>query len=139
MKHAAELRRCLLACDVEAVRRLWAEIAPHLPQRPEESAEQTLRSLHIARTAMRSLPFTARAYSHAWLTERGLPSQLPDPMRPRAERMYPRIVDGVGIAEGTRNPLLKPVALLVQDEIVDTVEDCYANGDKAPEIVKPRM
>src|SRR5262252_6110655 len=126
-KHSAELRRCLLACDIEGVRRLWQHVAPHLPQ-PESDAA-ALMSIHYARTQMVSLPLKARAYSHRWLIDNGFPSGLPDALKPKAERIYPRIIDAVGIATGTRNPAMVPVVIAIRDKTAETVLDCYANGD----------
>lgn len=121
MNHAAEFRRCLDECDVPAVRALWAHVAPELPQ-PRDDAE-ALASIHGARTYTRALPFWKRAYSHSWLVERGLPSGLPDHLRPRAERLYPRVVDAVGIAVRGRR------AAEVQRAMGDAVLECRANGD----------
>ena len=136
-KHSAELRRCLLACDVEGVRRLWQHAMPHLPQ-PESDAA-ALISIHYARTQMASLPLKPRAYSHRWLIDNGFPSGLPDDLKPKAERIYPRIVDGVGIAFLARNPAMVPVSTAIRDKTAEAVLDCYANGDRDPIIVKPRM
>src|SRR5262245_24049227 len=96
MKHSAHLRQCLEMLDVAAVRKLWTELPPFLPLL--DSDEVVLKTMHVARTASEAMRFSYRAYSHAWLTERGLPSLLPDELKPKAERMYPRIVEGVGIA-----------------------------------------
>lgn len=78
-----------------------------------ESDEEALRAMHAARTAASSIPLRLRAYSHAWLAERGLPSLLPDELRPRAERMYP--VPAIAVGLGALNirphtPILRGVA-----------------------------
>jgi hypothetical protein len=75
--------------------------------------------MHAARTGSDSISFRARAYSHAWLIERSLPSILPDELRPRAERMYPRPADAVGIAVHTRTP----IALAIRGAMEDAVRD----------------
>lgn len=103
--------------DIELVRKIWAHAMPHLPQ--PETDDAALASMHMARTAIPRLRFRLRAYSHAWLVERGLPSQLPDPLRPRAERMYPQIVSAVGIA--VRNT--HRVALAIRQAMIDAVYD----------------
>jgi hypothetical protein len=115
---------------------MWESIAPHLPQ-PRNDAE-VLTSIHCARTYAQSIAFRLRAYSHAWLVERGLPSGLPDYLRPSAERMYPRVVDAVGIAVGAP-PHRRELGLAVRHAMSDAVEDCYADGNKDPAFVKARM
>jgi hypothetical protein len=86
VEHSAELLRCLRDGDVTAIRRLYREIAPHLPQ-PSSDVE-AWASLHHARTQVEALPLKLRAYSHRWLLDQGLPSGLPDALKPLAERMY---------------------------------------------------
>lgn len=92
--------------------------------------------LHAARTVSESVPFQARAYSHRWLTERGLPSQLPDALKPKAERAYPRVVSGVGISVNSKYVEVKN---RVRGAMEYAVEDCYAMGDEDPVIVKKQM
>src|ERR1044072_6980895 len=99
--YADALRRCLEECDVAGIRALWAQIPPGMPQ-PHTDAE-ALATIHRARTEANSIALRLRAYSHRWLEDRGLPSGLPDELRPRAERMYPRVVDGVGISVNIRS------------------------------------
>ena len=133
MQHDTEMRRCLLDIDVAGVKALWAHLAPHLPQ-PDDA--QALAALHVARTAAESMPLAKRAYSHRWLTERNLPSQLPDRLKPSAERLYPETVGAVGISANSKHLAVKQG---VQEAMQNAVEDCYANGDTDPLIVKPRM
>jgi hypothetical protein len=95
--------------------------------------------MHHARTQTETVSLKARAWSHRWLTERGLPSGLPDRLKPSAERIYPRVATSVGISVNTRSPWLKPAMVEVRRSMEDAVEDCYANGDTAPAIVRPRM
>ena len=68
MEHSAELSRCLRALDVPAARRLWAHVAPHLPQPATD--EEALIVMHAARVEMTDLDALAREYSEAWLAER---------------------------------------------------------------------
>lgn len=99
---APHLRQALEDGDCDVLAKLWRHIAPHLPG-PKTRAEIEI-VLHSARTQAGSVTFRKRAYSHRWLMERGLPSHLPDDLRPKAERIYPRIVEGVGIAVKARDP-----------------------------------
>lgn len=135
MKHE-NFRAALEAGDVRLVRKMWAAFMPHLPQPKPEDAEAVM---HAARTAAETVSFKARAWSHRWLSERGLPSQLPDKLKPSAERLYPQIAEGVGISVNFRSPWLKPAAIEVRGAMETAVADCYANGDTAPAIVRPRM
>jgi hypothetical protein len=134
MRLSAVFRRALVDLDVGLVRSVWRQASPHLPQ-PKDDAE-ALTALHMARTAAESLPLKDRAYSHRWLSERALPSQLPDHLKPSAERLYPVIVDAVGISVNSR---YLEVKLGVRGAMEDAVLDCYANGDKEPDVVRPQM
>lgn len=95
--------------------------------------------MHHARTQAETVSFKARAWSHWWLLERGLPSGLPDRLKPSAERVYSRAVEGVGISVNCRNPILKPAMIEVRKTMEAAVEDCYANGDTDPAFVSRRM
>ena len=68
-----------------------------------------------------------------------MPSHLPDDLKPKAERMYPRIAEGVGISVNVRNPLLKPAATEVRKAMEDAVSDAYADGRTDPAFVTKRM
>lgn len=135
MRHD-DFRAALEAGDVRKVRKMWAAFMPHLPQPDADGAEA---AMHVARTAAETVSFKARAWSHRWLTEQGLPSRLPDRLKPSAERIYPRVVEGVGISVNARSPLLKPAMAEVRRAMENAVSDCYANGDTSPAIVRPRM
>jgi hypothetical protein len=126
VNHAAEFRRCLEQLDVVAARRIWAEAQPHLPQ-PKTDAEAEM-VLHYARTQSDSMQLKLRAWSHRWLLERGLPSGLPDRLRPSAERIYPRVVSAVGIALGATSELARAVRPHVMGAMQDAVRECYADG-----------
>jgi len=91
LNHADAFRRCLIELDVVGICDLWFRHAPHLPQ--PKNNEEALITLHYARTEAWSIPVRLRCYSHAWLTERGLPSALPDWLRPKVRRLYPHKVD----------------------------------------------
>jgi hypothetical protein len=92
---SAAMRSILQDLDVQAARLAWGE--------PDDA--KTLVMLHMARTAAKSIPMGLRAYSHRWLVDHGLPSQLPDELKPKAERMYPQVVSAVGIADKTKRKL----------------------------------
>jgi hypothetical protein len=132
-----QFRQALEEGDVKLVRRLAAYVMPHLPQ-PASDAEAEA-TMHLCRTGRGNITLKARAYSHKWLLERGLPSHLPDHLKPSAERLYPRVVEAVGISVKSRNPLLKDAMASVQRSMELVVEDMYANGDKDPARVKTRM
>ncbi len=123
--------------DFRALRRLHSAAMPHLPT-PKSDAESEL-TMHVARTAAASVSFKARAYSHRWLIERDMPSQLPDELKPSAERMYPVVVESVGIALKTHNPILQPVIGAARKAMEDAVEEAYADKRTDPAHLTQRM
>jgi hypothetical protein len=139
MDRASEFRRCLLELDVIGACDLWFAVSPHLPQ--PKNNEEALITLHHARTQASSIPARLRCYSHAWLLERGLPSGLPDHLKPKADRMYPREVKAVGVAVGTLSQLPEFIerARAIQKAMSDAVAEAYADGVTDPDIVKARM
>lgn len=68
MSVSREFREVLFAMDVKRARRMWTQIAPHLPQPLDDSEAE--RILHMARSEMRSIPTVMRQYSREWLAER---------------------------------------------------------------------
>lgn len=130
-----EMRNLLEAGDLAGLRAFWAKYAPHLPQ--PENDEQASVTMHVARTEAESVTLQKRIYSHLWLTERGLPSHLPNELKPKAEQVEQRIVEGVGISVNTNNPLLKPVMREVQRAMELAVEDLYADG--VPDVLLTQM
>jgi len=133
----AEFRRCLVDLDVATARKLWAETRPGFVQ--PKNDHETLVMLHHARTQARSVPNKLRYYSHRWLSDHGMPSGLPDGERPSAERMYPKVVEGVGISVNTRNEFLQPIVGQVRSAMEYAVADAYADGRTEPEFVRVRM
>jgi hypothetical protein len=133
-EHSPEMRRCLAETDVAGMRKLWHHIAPRAPA-PATDAE-ALVVLHHARTRAVTLPLKLRAYSHYWLVERGLRSDLPDKFKKQVEREYPWIADSVGIAVGSRWPEVK---LAIRGAMEGAVSECYADNERDPIVVKPRM
>lgn len=69
-----------------------------------------------------------RFYSHRWLVDHNLPSFLPDPLKARAEREYPVVVTGVGIAVKFGSPLLKPIGDEVAAAMSSAVLEAQADG-----------
>lgn len=137
MDHRAELRRCLVECDVAGIRAVWVHVFPSMPQ--PETEEDALVSIHMARVRTESIPFRLRAYSHSWLMERTYPSGLPDELKPKAERMYPRAVGAVGISVRTMNNQQTERGAALERTISDAVMDAYADGREDPEFVRARM
>jgi len=129
-------RRALTNGDVSELMRLFA-LLPHLPQ--PESYEQAEISMHIARTMAESIDVARRLYSHKWLCERNLPSQLPDHLRPKQQRLGGIVVQGVGISVNTSNPLRRREADDMRHEMELAVLDLYANNDTEPEVVRRRL
>lgn len=134
---ASEFRLLLERGDVEGCRRYWHKHAPNMPQL--ETREQAEIAMHMARTAAESVMFEMRAWSDRWLEERGLPSQLPDQLKLEARRTHPRVAEAVGISVNFRSAVLAPAAAEIQGVMSDAVEDCFANGDRDPELVRARM
>lgn len=132
-----QFRAALEACDVALVRKMWHHVSPNMPQ-PEDD-EEALQRIHYARTLMDVIGFDRRAYSHAWLLERGLPSGLPDDLRPRAQRLYPVTVSAVGIAVRGSTAVGRQLAPLIRGVMSDAVNEAYADGRTEPAFVKARM
>ena len=137
--HSAFFRQCLQDIDVAGIRKVWAHISPHLPQ--PETDDDALIALHMARTQSDAMTLKERAYSHRWLSDIGMPSQLPDNLKPSAERIYPKVVEAVGIANANmqKDDGLRPLREAVQKGMMDAVEDCFANNDRDPALVTKRM
>jgi len=134
---SSTFRLLLERMDSAGAMKAWKEWFPDMPQpKTQEEAEIVL---HYARTVADSVGFNSRAYSHAWLTERRLPSGLPDHLKPRAQRMYPVQVQAVGISINFKNPFLKPAADQIRKVMETRVEECYAEGVTDPDIVKKHM
>lgn len=122
--------------DIEGMRRVTSAVMPHIAAGSDDAV---LTAMHMARTSTDSLPLRLRAYSHRWLTERHLPSQLPDHLKASADRLYPTVKTAVGISIGFRAPELKPAGQSIARAMSEAVEDCYAQGREAPDYVRPRM
>jgi len=93
-----------------------------MPQ-PKSDAD-TLVAIHHARTQSIWLRFRARAYSHAWLMERGLPTGLPDDLRPKAERLYPVFASAVGVAVKSSYPqVVQEISCAMTDAVLEAEDD----------------
>lgn len=139
MKHSAEFRRCLLDVDVVAVRRLWRHVSPHLAQ-PQDD-DEARATIHYARTQATSIPLKARAWSHKWLLDHGLPSGLPDALKPKAERFYPRIVEGTGFATGgsLALPVFEPLRATIHTAVEAVILDEYSGRVVNHDLLRGRI
>jgi hypothetical protein len=136
--HADALRRALEDGDHMAMWRIMAGAFPgaELPK----SADAAEIILHRIRVETESVPLKARAWSHRWLTERGLPSGLPDRLKPAAERMYPRVAQMVGISVNPRSEYMRPAAPLIRRAMEEAVLELHGDGvDLSAPIVGQRM
>lgn len=137
-EHQSEMYRCLRDLDVGAAMRLWKHIGPNMPQ--PENEYQAYIMIHYARTHMRKMPNHYRFYSHCWLRDEGLPSALPDNMKPKAERLYPVGVRAVGVASTKIGGEKTPFNDAIQKVMVDAVLETYADGHQdQPHIVRARI
>lgn len=137
MPNNSAFRRCLEELDVAGMRAVWAEENPHLHQ--PKSDYETLVTMHMARTQCAILPLKFRAYSHRWLLDNGHDSLLPDPLKPKAERLYPVVVEAVGISVNFKSPILKPIGDHVRQAMEHAVLECFADDERDPVKVKARM
>jgi hypothetical protein len=119
-------RDLLEAGDVASLRRYWAEKAPNMPQ-PKNAGEAEI-VMHRARTEAESVAFRHRAYSHAWLCERSLPSGLPDRLKPSAEKLYPVVKTGVMISVNFKSAWMRPAAGEVHGAMAAAVLEAEADG-----------
>lgn len=97
--------------------------------------------LHRARTTASSIPVHLRLYSHAWLEERGLPSGLPDELRPPMERVFPVIKSAVGVAVKTlsTDPERIERAKAVQHAMAEAGGEAMDSGITDPKRVSKLM
>lgn len=91
---------------------------------------EALITLHLARTKLDTIPLKLRLYSDAWLKDRGLPSMLPEELRP------PVIADVVGISVNSKYPFVQKA---IHGVMSNAVLDCCANGDWGDALVKRQM
>lgn len=135
---ALTFRNLLEDGDVPGLMAAWGELFPGMPQ-PSSFGEAEI-AMHMARTASESVSFKLRAYSHRWLDERDLPSQLPDELKPRAERLYPVAACAVGISVNARSEWMRPAMIEVRGAMETAVLDAEADRRLADsDFVKARM
>ena len=137
MEHSSSFLRCLRERDVAGIMELWAHVAPQLPQ-PKTMYEAEV-TLHYARTLCEGLSLKHRAYSHAWLLDHGHITGLPDELKTKAERMYPRVVDSVGVSVKALSNRNIERASAMERAMADAVADAYAEGRTDPAFVKGRI
>lgn len=121
LRHAALMRECLERMDVAVFRKLTAVVAPQMKHSKTDQDARIV--MHMARTQMPNMPLKHRAYSHRWLCDNGFPSQLPDELKPRAEQMYPKVVEAVGTACKDQGAGIAP---FIEQAMSDRVKDIYA-------------
>lgn len=64
---------------------------------------------------------------------------LPDRLKAKAERLYPKTVNAVGISINFSIKELKPAGLLIQKAMSDVVENMYADNIQDPVRVRTAM
>lgn len=138
VNHADTLREALSSGDVEKCRSLWAIVNPHLPQ-PKTLGDAKI-VMHISRTASKSIPLNKRMYSHEWLEERGLHSELPRELH-RKVKPPPIIIPGVGISINTSSKIIDFTerCAAIEKAMGDAASECMLNGEQDPEIVSAQM
>src|SRR4051812_9282965 len=119
MSRVTEFRNLLEGGDVDALMRAHAKLFPHLPPPPDRATAEA--TMHLARTQVPFVRLKYRLYSHQWLTERMLPSGLPDQLKPIAERLYPIVKSAVGIAMQVkeRSPAEREASLTIRKAMED--------------------
>lgn len=137
MNHADAFRRCLIDLDVVGICDLWFRVSPHLPQ--PKNNDEALATIHYARTQTGSIPVRLRCYSHSWLCERGLPSGLPDWLKPKAARLYPHNVHAVGISVKSMSAAGEPMARAIEKAMSAAVLECYVDGVTDVDVIRGRM
>jgi hypothetical protein len=119
-------RQALEDGDAGRLAVLWRAAYPNLPQSKTDA--ETEMVLHRARSEAESVTLAKRLYSHAWLAERGLPSGLPEELRPPVERRESVIVPAVGIAVKARSPERVELARAVEAAMAAAAAECHAYG-----------
>lgn len=114
----------LIDGDFRGMRRLWPDLFPQYAAQAPMTDKQAEEVMHLARTQNDFVPTKLRRYSHEWLLERGLSSDLPDQLRPKADQVHPVIAAAVGIAVQGRDGS----SLIIRDAMVDAVREAEADG-----------
>lgn len=126
-QHRAEFLRCLNDLDLVAARRLWAV---HYPNDDAIRTDfEAAAVLHCARTLNSRVPERKRLYSHNWLLDHGLPSGLPEALKPRAERAEAQYIDSVIIGRvDDPDSFLAPIWRVVQARMERRCAELQADG-----------
>lgn len=117
--------------DVDFAVKLWNYTNPQFPV----NRKQAEITMHMARTGAESVPEKHRFYSYRWLCDHGLPNQLPDRLKPSAEKMFPKKASVVGIATKTRSIVANAIRGAMSYAVLET----YGDGCEDSEVVKKRM
>lgn len=134
MGASAAFRSALYDGDVGRTRALWAAVSPDMPQ--PETYDEAEVIMHQARTGADSVPIQKRIYSHGFLDERGLPSQLPDGMKPPRERKGPPVIFSaalIGVGTTSKREDRREEAKAMEAVMAEAVGDMITSGvtDKA--------
>lgn len=138
MSVKSELRSAMSDGDADAVARIYDHAYPNMPKATQEEAAVVM---HTARTASESMPLAKRLYSHAWLTDRGFRSQLPEELRPRSERVESVIVPAVGVAVSSfaQSAYRKEEAKAIERVMARAAGDMVRDGITDRARIAPRM
>lgn len=137
---SAEFAQLLAEGNIDAVVGAWAKLFPGA-ELPADRRQGEV-AMHYARTLASAVPLDKRAWSHRWLVDHGWPSGLPDELKPRAERLYPKAAEAVAVASARRQPYTAPVRAVMEEQIKDAYATRRILRLAAPEraaIVKGRM
>ena len=134
MNFPAALRSILNDLDIPRMRTYASEAEPHMPSLGSDFAVEA--RMHYARTLTQTIVPRKRFYSHRWLFDHDLPSGLPDRLKPAADRMYPRIVEGVAICCASAS---SEVALSIRSAMERVVLESFADDERDPGVVRLRM
>ena len=130
-----DVRRILEQMDVGSAHKNWAQLFPGLP--PPKNYAETRAALHVARTKAESCRLADRLYSHHWLTERDLPSKLPEKFRPWWDGT--KIVSGVGVVVRASNERFKDRATAIREAMEQAILEMYDAGIEDPIKVSEHM
>jgi len=132
IKHGSEFRRCLLECDVGGLIALHRAAYPHLK---DIGASEALTSLHMARVDAKSMPRKVKAYSTAWLKERGY--EKSGGRWDRSERLYTKVfAEAIGLSSSTLGGHKLPFNRQVERAMSDAAMNCIVKGVTEPPMQK---
>jgi hypothetical protein len=137
-EYSDNMLQCIREIDHELAMKLWKHVRPWAAQ-PENDL-QAIIMLHYSRTQIASMPEALRLYSHCFLRDHGMPSALPDHLKPKAERLYPVGTRSVGVSSGKAGGSKTSFNFAVQKVMSDAVLETYADGHiDNPRKVKSRI